>query len=206
MKNLKSYLIVPAIFFLLSSCNSGYNKQDKKWVWISYDEAVGKRVSEIDQHDFETFKILNNEKYATDKNSVFYVGQIIKNADPESFEVLNNGYSKDINNIFLDATTVIFADSKTFEQLEFPYSKDKNSVFCGTIPLEINRDEVTNFVVTNENELMSNMRTTASLSHFIEMNPKYKWLDTLNIDGVIIGEWGTGQTKKRKFKGFKEVK
>ena len=156
MKHIKSYFIITIAFFLLISCNSGYTKKEGKWVWISYDEAAGKRVNEIDKHDFETFKILGDENYAKDKNSVFYIGRIIKNADPKSFEVLNNGYSKDLNNVFLDNETIIFADPKSFEQLEFPYSKDKNNIFCGTLPLEITANEVSEFIVTNENELMSN--------------------------------------------------
>ena len=206
MNRTKLLLIIMTGLLLLTACNSGYNKQDGKWVWISYDEAVGKRVGEIDQHNFETFEILDNEKYARDKNSVFYIGQIIKDANPATFEILRNGYSKDANNVFLDAEIVIFADPTTFEQLEFPYSKDYKSIFCGTLPLEIDKSEVNDFIVTNEDELMSSSKSTTLLSHFIEMNPKYKWLDTLNIDGVIVGEWATGQTKERKFKGFKEVK
>jgi hypothetical protein len=204
MKQIQSYTII--ILFLISSCNSGYDKQDGSWVWISYDEGAGKRINEIDPHHFETFEVLDNEEYARDKNSVFYVGQIIKNADPKSFEVIGNGYSKDLNNVFLDAKTIVFANPTTFKQLEFPYSKDDAYVFCGTIPLELDKNEIDEFVVTNENELMSTSKSTILLSHFIEHNPKYQWLDTLNIDGVIVGEWATSNTNERKFKGYKEVK
>ena len=206
MKYIKAYLVLAIFLFLLISCNSGYNKQDGKWVWVSYDEAAGKRVSKIDHHDFESFEILDNKNYARDKKSVFYIGRKIKNADPQSFEVLNNGYSKDYNNVFLDAETIVFADSDSFKLLEFPYSKDRKNIFCGTLPLEISNNEVSEFTVTNKNELMSNSKSTILLSHFIKINPKYQWLDTLNIDGVIVGEWATGKTKERKFKGFKEVK
>ena len=41
MKQIKPYLVIATFFFLSASCNSGYNKQNGKWVWISYDEAVG---------------------------------------------------------------------------------------------------------------------------------------------------------------------
>lgn len=206
MKPIQSYLTIAMSIILLTSCNSGYEKQDGKWVWISYDEAEGRRVNEIDEHDFETFEILDDKNYAQDKNSVFYVGRKIKNADPKSFEVLNNGYSKDFKNVFLDAQTIILADPNSFEQLKFPYSKDIDNIFCGTIPMEINETEVNEFIVTNVDELMSSSKSTILLSSFIDVYPKYKWLDTLNIDGVIIGEWASGQTKTRKFKGFKEVK
>jgi hypothetical protein len=44
------------------------------------------------------------------------------------------------------------------------------------------------------------------LSHFIERHPEYKWLDTLGIEHVITGGWGTGAVSGRKFRGFEEVK
>lgn len=206
MRQIKSYLLLITILFLISSCNSGYNKEDGRWVWISYDEAAGKRINEIEQHHFETFEVLDNEKFARDKNSVFYIGQVIKSADPESFEVLSNGYSKDLNNVFLDAETIVSANPRTFKQLGFPHSKDSAHIFCGTIPLELDENEIDEFVVTNGDELMSTSKSTILLSHFIEQNPKYQWLDTLNIGRVIIGEWATGKTKERIFKGYKEVK
>ena len=191
---------------MLYACNSGYTKQDGKWVWISYDEAVGKRINEIDEHDFDTFEILDNEKYAKDKNKVFFIGRTIKGANPESFQILGNGYSKDANHVFLDAEIVVLADPNSFERLEFPYSKDNNHVFCGTIPLEIDKNEVNEFIVTNENHQMSASKSTLSVQYFIQANSNYKWLDTVNVDRIIVGEWGTGQTHNRKFKGFKEVK
>ena len=206
MKSIKPLLIITSVFVLLTACNSGYNKQDGKWVWISYNESNGKSVIEIDKHDFETFTVLDNEDYARDKNSVFYIGKTINSADPKTFEVLSNGYSKDINNVFLDVEKVIFADPKSFEKLKFPYSRDDNHVFCGTLPLKIEKNEVNEFIVVNDNELMSSSKTTFLLSHFIEVYPQYSWLDTLNINGVIVGEWAMGKTKERKFKGFKEVK
>ena len=193
------------VLCLLLSCDSGYQKEDGKWLWVSYDEAAGKRTTPIDKHDYQSFEVLENKKYARDKNSVFYLGSIIKNADPKSFTWLKAGYSKDENHVFLDAETIIFAKPDSFEPLEFPYSKDDAHVFCGTIPLSLKGNEIAQFRVTNEDKLMSGMKSTTLLSHFIEVYPDYQWLDTLDIEGVIIGEWGTGETHKKKFKGFEEV-
>ncbi len=207
-EKMKPKLIIGILLILiLGSCNSGYQKENNKWVWISYDEAVGKRVSQIDEHDVKTFKILRSSNYAVDKNSVFYVGRKIKDADPNSFEVINqSGYSKDKEFVFLDDKKVIFANPNTFKVLEFPYSKDDENLFCGTIPLEINKDEVEEFQVTNEDKLMSGTKSSFLLSYFIERNPDYEWLDTLGINGVIVGEWATGKTNGKKFIGFKELK
>ncbi|RAI88276.1 DKNYY domain-containing protein [Algoriphagus yeomjeoni] len=201
----KNALIICAITLFIS-CNSGYQKENGKWVWISYDEAVGKRVSQIDEHDFESFEILDNEYYAKDKNSVFHIRSKIENADPNSFELIGNGYSKDKNRVFLDDEMVIFANPKSFQLLEFPYSKDDSYVFCGTLPLNLEISEVKEFQVTNTGELMSGTKSSVLLSHFVEFNPEYKWVDTLKINGIIVGEWATGETKNKKFKGFKEIK
>lgn len=204
---MKIKLLIGALFiFILGACNSGYQKENDKWVLVSYDEAVGKRVTQIDEHDANSFKILKNRDYAIDKNSVFLNGRIIEGADPISFELINkNVYSKDKRHVFLDAEKVIFANPNTFKVLEFPYSKDDKRIFCGTIPLKLNENEIDDFQVTNEDELMSQMKSTTLLSHFIEMNPEYKWLDTVGINAVIVGMWATGETKNRKFKGVKEI-
>lgn len=202
---MKSQLIITILLFIaLVSCDSGYQKENNKWVWVSNDEGVGKRITQIDEHDVESFKVLKNSNYAVDKNSVFFIGRILKDANPKTFEVLNKkGYSKDNKFVFLDDEKVIFANPQQFNLIEFPYSKDDKNVFCGTIPIELRGKEIEEFQVTNEDELMSQMKSSILLSHFIEMNPNYEWLDTLNITAVIVGEWATGETNKRKFKGFK---
>jgi len=203
-------MVIRLILFIMTvtvmtSCQTGYKKENGKWVWISYDEAVGKRTTEIEFADFETFKILENKNYAVDKNNVYYMTRPIKNANPKTFTILtDNGYTKDDQKVFLDRDVVIFADPKTFEILRFPYSKDKDNIFCGTLPLKLSREEIAEFKVTNEDKLMSDMRSTISKSHFVEQNSDYKWLDTLDVDGIIVGEFASGETKKRKFKGYRE--
>ncbi|VAV86225.1 hypothetical protein MNBD_BACTEROID02-877 [hydrothermal vent metagenome] len=206
MKQIKKHILIIFVLTFLISCNSGYQKEKGKWVWISYDEAVGKRVNQIDEHDFESFQILDDENYAKDKNSVFHIRNKIKNADPNYFELIDNGYSKDKYSVYLDDEMVIFANPKSFQLLQFPYSKDDSHVFCGTLPLNLEKSEIEEFKVTNINESMSNTTSSILLSHFVKYNPEYKWLDTLNIDGIIIGKWATGETKNKKFKGFKELK
>jgi len=194
------------VIILLISCDTGYQQENNKWVWISYNEAVGKSVSEIDEHDFESFKVLENENYAKDLNSVFYTGSKILFADPNTFEIIRNGYSRDKNRVYLDNELVVLADPKTFKLLEFPYSKDDSNIFCGTIPLKLSKNEVDNFIVTNSNGNISSMKTSMTLSYFIDKNQDYKWLDTMKINGVIVGEWATGKSLTKNFDGFKEIK
>ncbi|MCE2497107.1 MAG: DKNYY domain-containing protein [Flavobacteriales bacterium] len=187
---------------LLTSCQEGYKKENDQWVWISYDEAVGKRVANVKSADLKTFKVLKNKNYAVDKNYVYYRTQKIKNSNPKTFSVLtDNGYSKDDKKVFLDWHEIVNANPKSFELLSFPYSKDDNDVFCGTLPLHLSKDEINEFRVIN----MSTARSTILLSHFIEQNPGFNWLDTLNIDGVIVNEIATAKTEKRNFKGYREI-
>jgi hypothetical protein len=37
-------------------------------------------------------------------------------------------------------------------------------------------------------------------SHFIESHPEYKWLDTIAVKGVIIGDWLLEKQRRRHFK------
>lgn len=194
------------LFLFLTSCQSGYRKEGGVWVWVSYDESVGKRVRMVDKHDAGSFKVLKNKDFAVDKNAAFYVGRLIGGADPSTFEVVHkSGYSKDKTRVFLDDQMVVFADPATFKVLEFPYSKDNKHIFCGNIPLIISDKEANEFKVTNTDELMSATKSTILFSHFLEMNPDYKWLDTTGINRIIVGEWGTGETGDKKFKGFREA-
>lgn len=203
---MKTLTAILASFFL-ASCDSGYNYENGVWIWVSYDESVGRRVKLVESADSESFKILKNKNYAVDKQAVFYLGTKIENADPKTFKVVtDNGYAIDKSNVYLDWGIVLFADPNTFQHLDFLYSKDKNDVYCGMIPLRLNKNEINEFVVTNKDDIMAGTKSSVLLSHFIELNPDYAWLDTLNIHRVIVGDWATGETKTRKFKGFREIK
>lgn len=137
---------------------------------------------------------------------MFYCGRLVKGGDPASFEVINKeGYAKDDKRVYLECYPLLFSDPKSFEYLEYPYSRDKDRVYCGIIPLALDKGEVAAFRVTNTDQLMVGMRSTMVTWNFIEQNPEYKWVDTLGLDMVLVGPWGTGETSRRKFKGFREV-
>ncbi|MFK8058443.1 MAG: DKNYY domain-containing protein [Saprospiraceae bacterium] len=199
---MKSYLIGALCILVFVSCNAGYQKEDGSWVWVSYDTGAGKRVSQIDKHDYESFEKLD-DNYVKDINSVFHIRSKIDKADPNSFKLIEGGYSMDGNHVFLDDEIIIFANPQTFQLLEFPYSKDNFHIYCGTIPFMLDESEVKEFKVSKTGESMSNMKSSVLLSHFIEINPEYKWIDTLGVDGVIVGKWGSGETNNKTIKGFK---
>lgn len=204
---MKKLLLLLSSLFLIS-CGNGYRKQNGQWAWVTFDSAFKKRVTFIEYTDKKSFRVLPGKNYAKDREKVFYCGRPVKGADPATFEVVDNkyGYAKDRYRAYLDQETIISAEPGSFELLEFPYSRDRNQVFCGILPMGLDQQEAREFTVTNTDKLMAGMKSTILLSVFISQNPEYAWLDTLGISHVIVGDWGTGETKSRKFKGFEEVK
>jgi len=197
MKLRTIYILILSL--LLVSCGEGYEKtDDNKWTWVLHSEA-GKHIREIDA-DNPTFEILDYPEYAKDKNNVYWRGIEISNADPMTFKVITeNGYSKDENNVYLDNEIVIFANPNTFEVIKWPYSKDDERVFNGNLPMEV--DNIQEFEITKGGGLKS----SSTKEFFIEWNEEYKWLDTLNINGIIVGENAEARTKKERYKGFKKI-
>lgn len=194
------------IFF--AACSTGYQKENGNWVWVDYNENVGKKVTWITGVDNSTFRVLKDEKFAADRQQVYLKGIPIPGADPATFEVLHRmGYARDKNHAFLDRERVLFADPATFQVLDFPYARDARYIFCGTLPIpDLSPTEVDAFRLTNTDQLMATSKSITMLAHFIEHNPQYQWLDTMNgIQYVILGNQGTGETLTKKFKGYKVV-
>lgn len=196
MKLNLTVLTVATIF--LSSCGEGYEKVDNGWAWVLRSEA-GKHIRKIDV-DEPTFEILNDGKYAKDKHNVYWKGVRIELADPKTFEIITeNGYSKDKNNVYLDNDIVIFANPRTFKVIEWPYSKDDKRIFNGNLPMTV--DNIEEFVIIKS----GGMKTSSTKSFFIEWHKDYEWLDTLNVNGIIVGEHAEAKTNNEKYKGFRKV-
>lgn len=188
-------LIIVTIF--LTSCGEGYEKVDNEWAWVLRSEA-GKHVTKLNA-DEATFEILSDKKYAKDKESVFWKGVKIDLADPFTFEVISSGYSKDDKHVFLDNDIVVFANPEKFEILEWPFSKDDRYIFNGNIPLTSKNIE--EFVITKS----TGKKTASTKSFFIEWNKDFKWLDTINVNGIIISDDSEGHTREEKFKGVRKI-
>ena len=199
--NVKYFFLLLAFIFCLSSCKPGFKEVDGAWAWVSYDTGAGKRIGKLTNVDKESFQILKggNGQYAKDKNQVYYLKDVIDNADPTSFTIINNqGYCKDNQYVYLDYQKVIHANPKYFELLTFPYAKDNQRIFCGTIPMDVKN--INSFKVTESSGMMNYL----SVSFFVEKNPSFKWLEKLDVKGVIYGA-GKGETDTEKFESFKKV-
>ncbi len=95
---------------------------------------------EIENADILTFEIINhwyNRDYAKDKNKVYVIIDkmrmydlvTLKDADPSSFQILDDRYSKDKNYVFWSGIQLKWADSNTFTNIDDFYWKDKNHVY-----------------------------------------------------------------------------
>ena len=208
--NYRIIFIVTFLSLLPMACDTGYSRKNGDWVWLTHDEHHGKRAHWIEDIDQQSFKVLKNKNFAADKNHVYYKGKKIKQASPIGFTCLTDteyGYAVDRHHAFFNTEVIVSADPASFEIIQFPYSRDKNDVYCGTVPLRLTASEATDFKVTNEDKLMAGTISASPLVHFLEYNPGFSWISQLNpeIEQVIIGEWGTGESGNKKFKGIYQV-
>ena len=74
--------------------------------------------------------------------------------------------------------------------------------------MNLDKSEVKTFRVTNEDKLMARTKTSILLTEFVRYNPDYEWLSALDLEikWVVIGEYGTGESNGKKFKGLKQIK
>lgn len=198
MKFKTTYIAILSILFM--ACGEGYEQTGaNKWSWVSRNEA-GKQMRAMDV-DHATFEILDNSTYAKDKNSVYWRGLEIPNADPETFMVVTeNGYAKDQHKVYLDNEVVIFADPNTFEVIAWPYSKDDQRIYNGNLPMEVAK--IKDFEITKN----GSGKTSSTKAFFIEWNEEYKWMDTLNVTGIIVGEDAEAKTGNKRYRGFKLIR
>jgi hypothetical protein len=199
------------IIFYISSCKTGYAKKGKTWVWVTNDENFGRREHWIEGIDGESFRVLRSNKcFAVDKNAAYFKGRKINYATPDGFIPLTDdqyGYAKDNYRVFFDNEVILKADPQTFEVLEFPYSRDKNDLYNGTLPMNLDKNDIAEFTVINDDKWMKGSKSTMLLSEFLKFSPEYQWIENLDIEvkWVITGPYGTGETKAKKYKGLKEV-
>ena len=212
---MKIFIIITFVFvvvFFISSCETGYVKRGHNWVWVTNDENFGSRDHWIEGIDLESFRVLRQNKcFAVDKNSAYFNGRKISNATPDGFIPLTDnayGYAKDNYRVFFDNEVILKADPKTFEILEFPYSRDKNDIYNGTIPMNLDQKDVSEFKVINDDKWMKGTKSTMLLSEFLKFSPEYEWINDLDIEvkWVVTGPYGKGETKTKNFKGLKEIK
>lgn len=123
---------------LVSACaEDGYKKKKNGWVYaVQYGIGGSIKDFPVENADAETFRILQDDKYAADRNSVYYRGTKISGALPASFRHLKGVYWVDDAHVYFEGEEASGADPKTFEVLRVaPWARDSKSCFRASMPV-----------------------------------------------------------------------
>ncbi|MET4083707.1 hypothetical protein ABIB40_003679 [Pedobacter sp. UYP30] len=84
---------------------------------ISYGKAF--KYPKVDVNSFQLFPPKEqravDDRYSKDKNNVYYNGEIIKNADVNTYAPLGFGFGKDTKNAYYENKILEGVDSKSFK-------------------------------------------------------------------------------------------
>ena len=136
MKTIKKLILTGMILAGIQMMAQGYyNIKNSRVYWINKElKEVDSKTVTIITSDGKNIPVYNGRGQIDallikDKNNVYYQGTKIQGADPNTFDVLENGYFKDKNNVYFYEDKIKGADTKTFESLKYGYSKDKKNVY-----------------------------------------------------------------------------
>ena len=151
MKKLVMFLFT-ILFSVTFTCSrlirtEKYVIKNGKAYFNSYENERLASEKELKNIDIKSFKILNENDVAYDKNNIYLFGitqnkadykTAIYNADKETLKVLYSrivsyepyiSYYKDKNHVYYNYIEVDGADTESFKVLDGSYTKDKNSVY-----------------------------------------------------------------------------
>src|SRR5205085_1593115 len=119
-------LLIAVIF--LTGCSTGYDVEEDGVYYKSWNEGSGSHKRLIDA-DPKTFKVLKYDSYGKDKYTVFYEGQLIKDADAATFETLDDFHAKDKYTGYRGNSRVRSSNGPTFKVIDSWYSTDGKDIF-----------------------------------------------------------------------------
>lgn len=126
------FLILATLLFIWSC--SGYTVEEDKVYYVGWNEAQGKVKRHISA-DAATFKVLEMDRYAVDKDNVYYAGTRIDSADPATFMPLSEFIAKDKRHGYYGNTLIENSHGPTFELIDGNYTRDKQDVYYIQRPL-----------------------------------------------------------------------
>lgn len=145
-------LLFTLLFSITFTCSmlvrtENYIIKNGKVYFNSYENERLSNEKELKNVDIKSFKILNKNDVAYDKNNIYLFGitqnkenykTSIYSADKETLKVLYSrivsyephiSYYKDKDHVYYNYAEITGADAKTFEVLDGNYTKDKNYVY-----------------------------------------------------------------------------
>lgn len=75
-----------------------------------------------------TFQLLEND-FARDRKYIFYKDKIVSNADPDTFHALDERYSYDEKYVYFFHTPIVGADPSSFEIIYGDYTRDDRNIY-----------------------------------------------------------------------------
>jgi len=166
-----------------------YYGKDKNGVYCGDPSIPGNKIQGADSSTFVPISSATVDYYAKDKNYVYKNGQILQNADPQTFEFLIkpfNSYQKDRNNVYFKGIVIQGADPVTFQGLGYDayshiYAKDKNNVYINETILS-GADSATFQVIDNVNSTFQKDKNNVYYQGII-----LKGADSINFEVLNFG-------------------
>lgn len=152
------------------------------------DDSVYYNGDVIKNANFETFELMWNNFYAKDKNHVFYMGSILEWVSPSTFTLLSNGYGKSESSIYKGNRKLKEADLKTFAIISIWFCKDKHRVFYRAEPVE-DWIDASSFEFVPRNLWSSNADDSMNDLYMRDRNRVYT-----TFSGVEVLEWADPET------------
>ncbi|MCK4635671.1 MAG: DKNYY domain-containing protein, partial [Candidatus Moranbacteria bacterium] len=117
--------------------------EDKNGIYFYNSMNLDEKFKKVEEVDTETFEViigeyddfgLGNERFARDRNNIYYIGEKKDYIDVSTFVILDKLYSKDANNVYFHSNIIEGADSKTFEIIESEksfneFTKDEKDIY-----------------------------------------------------------------------------
>lgn len=123
---------------------TGYNVERDAVYYKEFDESRGSSQRVIKDADPESFEILEYE-YGKDYKHVFYQGKMIPGADPSTFKPLTRLYAVDKFRGYYSGDSIALSTANGFTIIDAYFSKDISNVFYTVEPLNV--CSVENFVI-----------------------------------------------------------
>lgn len=135
-------IIVLAISFL-TSCRRGYNVENDRVYYESWNEGSGQNKRLIEQADAKTFQEVNFDcdcdfEFGKDKNHLFIDGEPIKNIDPNTFAFVGNYIFRDKDSAYflgyynnLNDCLIKGVNPDKIKFIKYPWAKADNLLIHG---------------------------------------------------------------------------
>ena len=113
---------------LLSSCKTGYYKEEGKVWYYEWNTLQGNVRTELEDADFDSFDKLKDD-YARDKNYVWHGTEKLQGVHAAKFKTLGHEYACDDQWAFLHGDKIEGADGATFKVKSEYLCEDKNDFY-----------------------------------------------------------------------------